>query len=96
MVGISPPATDERSSSSSSSSETIPFDGIANFLSSSSVIEPFERRCSLLRSSFDYEEEKKSYKNKIMKNIRFTRDDGRIISSSTTSTTGVALNSSNK
>jgi len=55
---ISPPATDERLSSSSlssssSSSHTVPFAGTENFFSSSSVIELFERRCSLFKSSLD-------------------------------------------
>lgn len=53
-VAISPSAKDERSSASlSSSSDRALLDGIANFLSSSSVIEPFERRCSLFKLSFD-------------------------------------------
>jgi hypothetical protein len=54
VIAISPPViTDWLSSSSSSSSDNVPFDGTENFLSSSSVIELFERRCILFKSSFD-------------------------------------------
>jgi hypothetical protein len=52
FVAISPSAIDEWLSSSSSSDRAL-FDGTENVLSSSSVIEPFERRCSLFKLSFD-------------------------------------------